>query len=348
MLNCVHQVLIGLEGCAVPKLSVIIPVYNVENFLSACLDSCLDAAPAGEYEIIAVNDGSTDGSPLILADYAARYPELIRTVTTPNGGLGHARNTGLGQARGEYVLFLDSDDSLSPGALGEMLPALEGGEDIIFFDFVTVSERGERLGKTSGCPGGEGSFTLEERPELILAPPNAWNKLWRRELFETTGIRFPDRLWYEDLASSPKLYLHARRFRYVAREWYRYLVRGGSIINSGKIERNRDMLAAIGTSLDYYRERGVYERWEKELCYLSFYHELLTSTTRVNLLDPKSPVQDALLEDFLRRFPDFRSNPYFRAAPAKYRFLAELIVAKRRKTLHLVMRANELIKRKKR
>ena len=82
------------------KLSIIVPVYNVEKYLPKCIDSLI--CGDGGYEIILINDGSTDGSPDILADYAARYPALIRIITTPNGGLGHARNTGIDAAMGGY------------------------------------------------------------------------------------------------------------------------------------------------------------------------------------------------------------------------------------------------------
>ena len=113
------------------KLSVVIPIYNVERWLPACLDSVLDPA-CEDYEILAVNDGSTDRSGEIAADYAARRPDRIRVISTPNGGLGHARNTGLEAARGDYLLFLDSDDRLAPGALREMTELLgKGGVDLL-------------------------------------------------------------------------------------------------------------------------------------------------------------------------------------------------------------------------
>ena len=328
------------------KLSLVIPVYNVEKYLGACLASCIEPGRVGEYEIIAVNDGSTDASGRILAEQAARYPELIRTVTTENGGLGHARNTGLALAQGDFVAFLDSDDTLAPGAIGEMLNCLDENFDITFFDFVAVNEFGRRLNETKGCLGEEGSFTLADRPEIIFGPANAVNKLWRRRLFTDSGIRFPDRLWFEDLATSPKLYLHAARMRYLPREWYIYLQRGGSITNSTQAERNREIIPVIDSVLEYYRAAGAYERWEKELCYLAFFHELLTSGTRVSQIDPKSPVLDELLEDFLRRFPAFRQNPYVCAMPSKYRLLTELILRRKRYALRAVMRVNAAVRRK--
>ena len=106
------------------KLSIVIPVYNVEKYLAKCLDSVIFPG-LDSYEVIVVNDGSTDGSGTIAADYAARYPSLLRLIEQENGGLGAARNTGLEAARGEFVCFLDSDDWLRENAVPEMLEKLE-------------------------------------------------------------------------------------------------------------------------------------------------------------------------------------------------------------------------------
>ena len=326
------------------KLSIVIPVYNVEAYLRSCLDSVLYEGLEG-YEIVVVNDGSTDGSPAIAAEYAARYPALLRMVTTENGGLGHARNTGLELAKGEYVLFLDSDDSLAPGALPEMLSLLDGGFDVCVFDVENVNEAGQTLSRDSGCER-EGSFSFPEYPEILFARPNAWNKLWRRSLFLENGIRFPDRLWYEDLATTPRLYLRSRRILSVRKAWYRYLLRQGSIIRNGNAERNLDMITAVETALEDFRQQGQYERYRDQLEYMCVYHELLTTGTRVNGIEPASPVQDRLLEDFLRRFPDFQENRYVRGMSAKYKFLIRLILQKRRRLLHAVMRLNDIVKGK--
>ena len=148
------------------KLSIIIPVYNTEAYLAKCLDSLLDPA-CRDYEIIVVNDGSTDGSRAVMTDYVRRYPGLIHPVDTPNGGLGHARNTGLAAAKGEWVLFVDSDDYLAPHAVKEILEILdeEPGDpfDIAVFDFVHVNEEGSVLASFSGCE-------KEEPPGMVLLP----------------------------------------------------------------------------------------------------------------------------------------------------------------------------------
>lgn len=325
------------------KLSIVIPVYNVQDYLSACLDSVIVPGLA-DYEIIAVNDGSTDASPAILAGYAERFPGLIKPVTTPNGGLGHARNVGISLARGDFLLFLDSDDTLSPGALSEILDALDGCFDVGVFDFVSVDGSGRELSRYKGCDRA-GSFVFADAPSLLLSPPNAVNKLWRRSLFADHGIRFPDRKWFEDLATVPRLYLRAGTIRALPHTWYRYLQRDGSITRSADPSRNLEMLDAIETVVTDYRQSGAFERYRRELEAMAAYHELLTSSTRVNLINPKSPVQDALLEDYLSRFPGWRENPYIRSWPGKHRLLLSLILRRRRTLLHALLKLNEAKKK---
>ncbi|MDO4990874.1 MAG: glycosyltransferase family 2 protein, partial [Eubacteriales bacterium] len=186
------------------KLSIVIPVYNTRDYLAACLDSVLVPA-ADDCEIIVVNDGSTDDSEVLALDYAARYPGRIRVISTENGGLGAARNVGLEAASGEFVFFLDSDDRLADGALPEILDSLTPERDIVIFDFLSVDTDGNVLERLSGCRQ-TGAVSLHAFPELLMEYPSGCNKICRRSLFLDSGIRFPGRVWYEDLRTMPKLY----------------------------------------------------------------------------------------------------------------------------------------------
>lgn len=327
-------------------LSIVIPMYQVEQYLPTCLDSVL--LPGREdYEIIAVDDGSPDRSGQIAEEYAARYPDLIRVIRQENGGLGAARNTGLEAAEGEYLFFLDSDDSLFPGALEEMLGELSGSEpcDVLFFDYDSVDETGRVLVRNRGC-AREGSFTLAEYPQLLLELPSACNKLWRRSLFTESGVRFPVKLWFEDLATTPRLYLRAGTMRTVRRSWLRYLQHSGSITNAKDPSRNREIITALGLVLEDYRQQGALERYEKELEITAVKHQLLTSTVRVNLADPRSPLQRELLEDLDRRFPMWRENPYLSGLPAQHRLLLKLMERYAYGAVHALMKTNNLVKRK--
>ena len=190
------------------KLSIVIPVYNTRDYLPACLDSVLDPA-ADDYEIIVVNDGSTDDSGRVAMEYAARFPDRIRVITTENGGLGAARNVGLEAASGEFVFFLDSDDRLADGALPEMLDSLTPDRDIVLFDFLSVDTEGNVLERLSGCRSS-GALSLDTCPELIMEYPSGCNKICRRSLFLDSGIRFPGRVWYEDLPAHRPDLVHGK------------------------------------------------------------------------------------------------------------------------------------------
>ena len=325
------------------KLSIIIPVYNTREYLPACLDSVL-APGLREYEIIVVNDGSTDDSGAVASEYARRYPELVRVITTENGGLGAARNVGLEAAAGDYLLFLDSDDALEKHALEEMLTLLDGSFDIGIFDILQVNPSGDTVDTIYGCDEG-GDFLLSEYPSLLFQPPSACNKLFRRSLFVDSGVRFPGRVWFEDLRTVPKLYPDAR-IRYLAKPWYRYLIRSGSITNSANTARNLEIIDAVEEILQYYKSAKLYERYEAELCYMAFYNAFLTASVRVNAADPGSEVQETLMRWFLDAFPNWQENPYIQKLSPKHRLLTWLLTHRMRRSVHAIMALNDRAKNK--
>ena len=326
------------------QLSIVIPVYNVEGYLARCLDSVIVPGLEG-YEIIVVNDGSTDGSGTVAADYAARYPSLIRLIQQENGGLGAARNTGLEAARGEFVFFLDSDDWLRDGAVPEMLEKLKEDFDICIFGMLSVTEAGVILDDIRSCPK-EGPVALKDFPGLLLCPPSGCNKICRRSLFMDSGLRFPARVWYEDLRTMPKLYLMTDRIVADSRQWYVYLQRSGSIINSANLQRNLELIDAIEDLSQYYKDQGRYEAYRDEFTYIAFYNQFLVAPVRLCLADPKSPVLDELVDHFLANYPDFRQNPYVKAAPAKYQLLYRLMARKHFAAVRFLMQLNSRAKHK--
>jgi len=305
------------------KLSVIIPVYNVEKYLSKCLDSVIHPE-LEDYEIIAVNDGSTDSSPAILEDYRARYCELIKVIHKENGGQGTARNLGLEAARGEYILFIDSDDYVLPETLPYLLSLCESRKDIYFFDSESVREDGSVISYLSSTEC-DGDFSITTDPKILLSNPSPCDKMVSRQLYVGHNIRFPARVWYEDFRTIPKLYLWAKSCVRVRKPFYKYLMRSGSTMNNKNIRRNLEIIDAINDLCSYYREHGQYEKYEKELEYLAFYHWYICASVRVCLADSKSPDSKKLRDDFISMFPSYRSNPYVKSAPAKYKLLDRLI-----------------------
>ncbi|WNZ11093.1 bifunctional glycosyltransferase family 2 protein/CDP-glycerol:glycerophosphate glycerophosphotransferase [Streptomyces sp. 11x1] len=178
-----------------PRFSVVVPVFEVRAYVRECLDSVLEQS-YGDVEVIAVDDCSPDGSGEVLDAYAAREPR-VRVLHLPaNVGPGRARNAGLPYATGDFVLFLDGDDTLVPGALRALADRLEeaGDPDVLVFDHARTYWWGEtRRDAHAHLLGaaGEGAFTVAERPEFLGLPRVVWNKAYRREFLEAHGFRFP-------------------------------------------------------------------------------------------------------------------------------------------------------------
>ncbi len=327
------------------KLSIIIPVYNTAEFLHACLDSAI-YPEINNYEILVVNDGSTDESPKIALEYAEKYPELIKLINKENGGLGDARNHGTKAATGDFVFYLDSDDRLAPNAVAEILESLKDEPDLLIFNLQQVNTDGKFLGCIYGAEK-EGHLSLDNYPELIFQPHAACNKIIRRSLLLEHGIFFPERAWYEDLHTCPKYYVYAKNIIYVNKNWYYYLMRPGSITNNKNTERNLEIIDAVDAALDFYRQAGMFEKHKEQLEFLAFYNQFLTTSTRVNLAKWNSPVQAELYSNFISKFPTYEQNKYVKGISAKYRLLTFLLKNKLWFPVHIIMKANTILKSKK-
>ena len=200
------------------KLSVIVPVYNVEKFLPRCLDSLLrQGMEAGEYEIICVNDGSPDGCGKILADYERKYPDLINVITQKNGGLSAARNTGMLLARGEYLIFIDSDDYVVDGAFRYLYdhfcqPApvpseqnlggitLSEKPDVLNFGFRMVFTDGTTLDDPDAKPDGEVFFDGDGADEYNRTKiAYVWTNFFRREFLHEHDLKFEIVVWEDEM-----------------------------------------------------------------------------------------------------------------------------------------------------
>ncbi|MBQ7434232.1 MAG: glycosyltransferase family 2 protein [Oscillospiraceae bacterium] len=326
-------------------LSIVIPVYNVERYLPKCLDSLLIETSV-PYEIILVNDGSTDGSLAVAEDYRARFPERVSVITTENMGQGNARNVGLERAKGEFLYFIDSDDYLAPGGMEGILSCLREDFDICIFDSIAVNADGKELKYMPGFRGEDRQLSLRTHPELLLQQPDVWNKIIRRSLFLDSGVRFPVRVWFEDLAAIPKLYQFTDKILYVPKAYHRYLQRRDSVTSTSKAMRNLEIIPAVDALWDFYRGCGRFDELKDELKYLAFHDEFLTSSVRANLADWRSGAQEELMRDFLQKVPDYRSNPYVRRSSRQHKLLAWLLLHRMRGCVHIIMKLNDLRKQK--
>lgn len=307
------------------KFSIIIPVYNAESFLRGCVDSIL--ADAGrDWELILVNDGSSDGSGALCEEYARR-DSRVRVIHQENRGPGGARNTGLEVARGEYVLFVDSDDALVSGALEKLRAAAERfGADILSFDYLADDGAGHLAPRKANLGPENWVFRLEEHPEFLNSMPATWARLWKRRLYTDNGIRYPERAFYgEDLQTSCKLFAAAESIVILPEHLYRYLDRPGSLMNTSDPRRNRHMLAAFIDLTDWYEAKGLREKYEDRLCALAVEHLLMAATVRVAKAAPKEPLLEEIRVFMENRYPRWRENASITGMSALRRFALSLI-----------------------
>lgn len=219
-----------------PMVSIIVPIYNAENYLRRCVDSILNQEYT-DFELLLVNDGSTDASGDICEEYGDQDPRVI-VIQKENTGVSDSRNRALDRAMGKYLQFLDSDDWITPDATRLFVRAAEEyGCDMVISDFYRVV--GERL-STKGDIEEEGVLTREEFAAHMMENPAdfyygvLWNKLYRRDIVEEHNLRMDtDINWCEDFMFNLEYIRYAKVFYALHAPIYYYVKRKGSLASQG-------------------------------------------------------------------------------------------------------------------
>lgn len=237
-----------------PWLSVLVPVYNVERYVRACLDSVLGQADAG-VELLVLDDASPDAAMAVVADLQRAHPGRIRTLAhARNRGLSAARNSLAEAARGRYLWFLDSDDVLLPGAIAGLREVVEReAPDLVLCDFRLLREHGTPYGPLRGRArrpgfGGRAGDGGSDHDALLTGllegrQLHAWSKIAVREAWQ--AARFPEGRYFEDMAVVAPLCARVARWRHVPRPWVGYRQRGDSIMARITPDKSRDLLASL-------------------------------------------------------------------------------------------------------
>jgi CDP-glycerol glycerophosphotransferase len=244
----------------VPRVSVVVPIYNVEDYLEACLDS-LSAQTFTDLEVVMVDDGSTDRSGPIAASYAQR-DSRFKLIRRPNGGLSAARNTGIDAATGEFLAFVDSDDLVAPDAYEKLVATLDRtGSDFASGNVHRLLPTRTRPVWFLARPFAKTQLkTHITRQRALLADRTAWNKLWRRSFWDRHGRRFPEGRTYEDIPVTLPLHFAARSVDVLSDVVYYWRLREGenlSITQRRNQPRELDnRLAAIEEVSEYLARHG--------------------------------------------------------------------------------------------
>jgi len=260
-----------------PEISLIVPVYNTSIYLNKCLAS-LVGQTFTSFEIIVVNDGSTDDSLKVIERWQLQHPNIIKLLDKPNGGLSDARNAGLSLANGKYVMFVDSDDFLCVEALTTMHKQAEAySADVCCCNLEVVDENGKQM-QLLDC-GGKVAEAINPRrsPEIIAELlPSACNKLILKSLFEGDATPFDRGIWYEDVASIPLILARANSITKVNKPLYKYVRREGSITSKYNV-KVLDGIRAIANLEDKFVKANLIEYYKEGLIVIKL--KMLSATT---------------------------------------------------------------------
>ncbi|MGW2892414.1 bifunctional glycosyltransferase/CDP-glycerol:glycerophosphate glycerophosphotransferase [Streptomyces griseoruber] len=251
-----------------PRFSVIVPAYKVQAYLHECLESVLSQSWT-DLELIAVDDCSPDACGEIIDEFAARDPR-VRAVHLPeNAGLGRARNAGMRVAVGDYLLFLDSDDTLTPDALRAIADRLKetGEPDVLVYDYARTYWTGEaERNKVAAVLGEQGPapFRLEDRPELFRLLMVAWNKACKREFVDRVGLAFPPG-YYEDTPWTYPALMAAESIATLDRVCVHYRQRRRGNILSTTSRRHFDVFEQYDRVFAFVEEHPELARWRPVL-----------------------------------------------------------------------------------
>lgn len=266
-----------------PEISVIIPVYNVENYLEKCMDSVCNQS-FGDIEIICVNDGSTDGSLDILKEYGQK-DNRIEIIDQKNQGLGAARNIGLKHANARYVCFLDSDDYLDTTTLEKLhFNASSNDSDMVLFKFQTFDDNENvhnrsvefKIDEIFGdIDYSDFTFTYRDVKKHVMNTAfSACLKLYKKDFLDSfDDFHFPENLSFEDIPFHVKVMLRASRMSFVNESLYFYRSNQDSILNS--TANASDIFENIDMVEDFLKEKGYYSELENEFIFFKIAQILL-------------------------------------------------------------------------
>lgn len=299
-------------------LSVIVPVYNMAagDKLTWCLNSLVNQT-ISDYEIIAVDDCSTDNSLKILRDYEQKYPGKFKVIASPvNKKQGGAKNLGLEAAKGDWIGFIDSDDWITPDFYEKLLNrAWESGADMVGCDYHLTHEHSMAIGQIvhNNQRSQTGILTKEKYKSLILDSGSLVVKIYKRHIILDYPNRFPEHIFYEDNAISNSWMLRAKHFEYLEEPLYYYYQHDTSTVHTITRKRCEDRMEAARVMVREAEEFGYlkeyYPEIESSFTTLFYVNTLFSYMAGVRKKEYK--FVKALGREMRETFPGFMENPYY-------------------------------------
>lgn len=299
------------------KISIIVPVYNVEKYIIRCINSLINQT-FKSYEIIIVNDGSLDNSIKLINENF--NDDRIKIIYKKNGGSASARNTGVKYAKGKYLFFVDSDDFIKPNTLEVMYQkAISGDYDLVLCDYYKYYNDNNYQAVSL-----VEHFNPKDLKSLVIAMPGAVCRLIKKELYLKYDIQFLENHFFEDNAIIPFLTAVAKKPHYIQESYYYYFQREGSILNQTKYNLKwEDIFIALQKLKQKFQEYNLLEKYNLELEYI--YIEYLLHAANLRFLDYNKKENIKKISKIMHKeYPKFRHNKYYQKENIKYKIICNL------------------------
>lgn len=300
------------------KLSIIVPVYNMaaDGKLEYCMNS-LVAQTIDDYEIIAVDDASTDNSVEILRGYEEKYPEKVKVICHEvNKRQGGAKNTGLRAAQGEWIGFIDSDDWITPYYYEKLIgKAEETGADMVGCDYSLVDKHTMEVGKVvqNNTLDQTGVLDEEKHKKLLMRSGSMVIKIYKHSVIRDNHLYFPEGIFYEDNCAGPLWSLYFKHFEKVEEPMYYYYQHQVSTVHYITEEKCRDRMKAAELLYAECKARGMLEKYYKEIEYRfsELYYVITLFSYMSGVKKPSLKFVKELRQGVVKRFPEFEKNAYY-------------------------------------
>lgn len=294
------------------KVSVIVPVYNVEQYIEECLDSLVNQT-LDDIEIIIINDGSTDNSQEIINKYSKKYKN-IKSFIQENHGQAVARNVGLTHATGKYISYVDSDDYVEINMFKELYDEIEENNFDIVISNIIKEENGE-----SYVFKNYWNIKKEANKNFMTSHMGPVARLYSRELLIKNNFKFMEGVIYEDLGSIPVLGMYTKKIKYINKAYYHYRVREGSSMKQKKYNEKLESIFKVMESLS----NNISEEYNEELEYLYIEHLLYSASLRFIEFNKKDKL--LIIRKIMKeKYPNYYRNIYYKNKSIKFKIVCFL------------------------
>lgn len=314
------------------KISVIIPVYNGEKYLKRCLDSIINQSIGlNKLEIIIINDGSTDKSQEIICEYSQKYSQII-SLDQENKGQGAARNQGLKEAKGEFISFVDCDDTIDSNMYKILLEEIEKNNlDIVTCDYNIITNNNNKIFSFY--------FDPDENKNFVIMNTGPCNMLLRHSFLKNKKFHFPENIIYEDFASIPSLGINSK-IKHIKKPLYNYYKNSNSTMNQTMYNKK---LEDIFKAFEILKAK-IKSIYPEELEFLFIRNIMMSASLRFLEFNDPNKCIDKISEYAKSNYPEWKKNKYYKRLPYQKKIVAIFTYYKYKKILKVLLKIKRRVK----